>query len=356
MRTIRAVATASALTGALLLPAAAVGDTGIAVSKPYRLSPHVAPGEAYMGIRLLGSVELRVTRVDGIVLGGLSALAWDEDEARLYALSDRGAVFHLRPHFEAGLLARVDALAAFPLRDRRGEPLVGRRRDAEGLVVLGADNGRRGDSVLVASFERYPRILRFHPDGRFVDSLRLPDALTDVSRYASANKALESLVWLPGRGFLTAPERPLAGDGGGMVRLFALDGGHWLYPLAATPNASLVALEALPDGALLALERGHGLMYLPLIVTVRHTRIEWNAPGSLLTVTTLAVLDTSQGWSVDNFEGLARHRGRAFFMVSDDNFKELQKSLLVYFELTGPDDGPIPGNVPEFEPRQKTTD
>lgn len=345
-------ARAVALAGGLLLAAAAAGDADGDASRPYRLSPHVAPGQTYMGIRLLGSVELTARRVDGIALGELSGLAWDEDESRLYALSDNGALFHLRPYFEAGLLTRVEVPAAYRLRDLDGQPLEGLHGDAEGLVAQGTDNGVRGDSVLAASFERFPRILRFHPDGRYVDRVRLPEALADPRRYASPNKALESLTWLPRLGFLTAPERSLVDDADGIVSIFALDGRRWRYPLAATPNASLVALEALPDATLLALERGHGLMFLPLIITLRHTWIDPGASGARLPVTTLAVLDTSQGWSIDNFEGLAHHRGHAFFMVSDDNFNDLQKTLLVYFSLVAPDDPAIRGNVPEFEPRQ----
>jgi hypothetical protein len=345
---------ALALTGALLLAAGA--DLPGDVSRPYRLSPHVAPGESYMGIRLLGSVALARTPVDGHTLGGLSGLAWDEDESRLYALSDGGALFHLRPRFEDGRLAGVDALAAFALRDHAGRALRGRRGDAEGLVAQRTNNARAGDSVLTVSFERVPRILRFEPDGRFVASLPLPAQLRDPGRYADPNKALETLTWLAGPGFLTAPERPLPGDDAGIIGLFALDGRRWRYPLAATPNASLVDMAPLPDGSLLALERGHGLMFVPLVITLRHTRIDAEAPGTLVPVTTLAVLDSSQGWSVDNFEGLARHRGKSFFMVSDDNFNELQITLLVYFSLVSTGDAGNYGNVPDFEPRQKTTD
>ena len=48
----------------------------------------------------------------------------------------------------------------------------------------------------------------------------------------------------------------------------------------------------------------------------------------------IAVFDSSEGWNVDNFEGLTRHQGRRFFMVSDDNGKAIQRTLLVYFEVT----------------------
>lgn len=333
-------------------PASAAGGAG-PLSQPYRLSPHVAPGETTMGIRLLGSVELMPTTIAGLPLGGLSSLAWDRDESRLYALSDRGNLFSLRPMFDNGILVRVEALAAVALRDHHGRVLRGARADAEGLVLQRADNGKSGDSLLVVSFERHPRILRFRPDGRYVDKQELPAELRDASLYADPNRALEALTWLPGLGFLTAPERPLAGTGNETVRLFALDGRSWRYPLLATPNASLVDMEALPDGSLLTLERGHGLMFLPIVISLRRTRVTADNAGQRLPVSTIAILDSSQGWSVDNFEGLSRHQGAKFFMVSDDNFNALQKTLLVYFELAGMGNPATEGNPPDFELRQQ---
>lgn len=344
---------AAGLLGALATAPATASAEALDISQPYRLSPHVAPGEVYMGIRLLGSVVLTPASTAGLTLGGLSGLAWDEDESRLYALSDRGSVFHLRPHLANGHLVRVELLTAFALRDRRGRPLSGRRADAEGLVVRRANNAISGDSQLAVSFERHPRIMLFRPDGRYVDALRLPAALGDLGRYAEPNKALETLTWLPGLGFLTAPERPLTGSENGIVSLFALDGRSWRYPLLETPSASLVDMQALPDASLLALERGHGLMFLPIVISLRHTRVTAENAGERLAVTNLAVLDSSQGWSVDNFEGLARHRQLKFFMVSDDNFSALQKTLLVYFEPVGTDDAGFRGHSPEYEPGQQ---
>jgi hypothetical protein len=338
---------------ALMTPPATAAGGVISVSQPYRLSPHVAPGETTMGIRLLGSVELTPTSIAGLPLGGLSSLAWDQDESRLYALSDRGSLFHLRPIFDNGTLVRVQALTAFALRDRRGRVLQGRHADAEGLVLQHADNGEAGDSLLAVAFERHPRIVRFRPDGRYVDRLELPARLHDASRFSDPNKALEALTWLPGLGFLTAPERPLAGTDDGTVGLFALDGRSWRYPLLATPNASLVDMQALPDGSLLTLERGHGLMFLPIVISLRQTRVTADNTGRRLPVSTVAILDSSQGWSVDNFEGLSRHQDLKFFMVSDDNFNALQKTLLVYFELAGTGDPGSESNPPEFELRQQ---
>ncbi|NIU73112.1 MAG: esterase-like activity of phytase family protein, partial [Gammaproteobacteria bacterium] len=54
---------------------------------------------------------------------------------------------------------------------------------AEGLVLRGHRNGRRGDSVLTVSFERRPRLIQFTPEGRYVAAVPLPPALSDRRRY-----------------------------------------------------------------------------------------------------------------------------------------------------------------------------
>lgn len=350
------LAAAMAAMAAMVTTTSAAEDAGARiVSTPYRLSPHVAPGETFAGIRLLGSVALAPASMDGLILGGLSGVAWDADEGRLYALSDRGALFHLRPGFEGERLVRVELLAAHRLRDARGQPLAGARADAEDLVAQRADNGKRGDTLLTVAFERHPRVLQFTPEGRYRAELPLPDGLDDPHRYAAPNKSLEALVWLPGIGFVAGPERPLAGEGDGAVTLFSLDGrNRWSYPLLETPNASLVALERLPDGRVVALERGHGLMYVPIVIALRRTRLAHETHDGPLAVETLAVMDSSLGWSVDNFEGLARYRGRRLFLVSDDNFNELQRTLLVHLEILPGADTYRRGNLQDFELRQKT--
>ena len=69
----------------------------------------------------------------------------------------------------------------------------------------------------------------------------------------------------------------------------------------------------------------------------------------------IVILDTSQGWSVDNFEGLARHRGMKFFLVSDDNFKGIQRTLLVYLELLDEWGPAATDGMPEHELGQTST-
>jgi hypothetical protein len=315
------------------------GRAGAGIATPYPFSRDHQPGDTYMGVRLLGVLKLASVRVDGHLLTGLSALAWDDDEEILYALSDRGVLFHLWLRFdEQGLLADARALRAFALRDVRGKPLAGRRADSEGLVARNADNGVRGDSELLVSFERMPRVLRFTPAGEPVGALALPGPLRERANYRSANRMLESLAWHPRHGALSAPEQPFHDAADGQVPLHALGSRrHWRYPLAPEPNAGLTALEVLADGSLLTLERGYGVFFVPVITTLRRIRVLPARDGAVLDAETVARFSTGQGWALDNFEGLTRQIGSRILLVSDDNARAFQSTLLAAFELLDTD-------------------
>jgi hypothetical protein len=311
--------------------AAGAADKPPSIAAPVRLSDAPEADGAFMEVRLLGALRLASVERDGLYLTELSGLAWDRDEAVLYALSDRGAVFHLQPVLHAGRLVDVRLLAAHPLRGDDGTPLAGAWSDAEGLVPEHEADGERGNTTLLVSFEGRPRVVRFAPDGARLASLNLPPALSRADAYRDPNSALEALVRHPSLGLMTAPERPLAGEDGRGIPLCTLTGHCRTYPLAATPGSALTALETHPDGGLLALERAFVSLFRPLVISLRHVRLpEGTGPVS---VETLATFDTSRGWLVDNFEGLTRHEGRRYFMVSDDNGSPLQHTLLVYFEL-----------------------
>ena len=52
-------------------------------------------GKETLGIKPLGVVKLNTKSADGVHITGISALAWDEDEGVLYAVTDKGLVHHL---------------------------------------------------------------------------------------------------------------------------------------------------------------------------------------------------------------------------------------------------------------------
>lgn len=321
------------LTIGSLLTLSACGSSS-KVTQPVALAKHVANGEQYMGIRILGALHLSSQTVDGLTPSGLSGLAWDKQAQLLYAVSDRGNLFHLRPRFNNDLLVGVAFVAAYALRDAAGAPLKRPYNDAEGLAIRVKAEDKVEIGQLLVSFERKARVARYSSTGRWLGDEPLPDKLQDANNYASPNKALEAVTlnYEDKNKLLVAPERPMRGDLPSEAPIFASDGQFWRYPLFKAPNSAVVAMETLTDGSLLILERAFVSIQQPLIITLRRTALT-ASPETLLTVENMAVLDSSQQWRLDNFEGLAHHVDNYYFMVSDDNYRASQKTLLVYFEL-----------------------
>lgn len=304
---------------------------------PVPLSKRVADGDEYMGIRLLGTLRLPSDKVKGLTLAGISDLGWDDDEQILYALSDLGRVFHLRPLLQDQRLVDVEIINVYPLQDVKGKRLVKPWKDAEGLTLRNAANGIKGDSELIVCFEVKQRIRRYTSTGKRLGEYPLPPDLRNINDFVNPNISLEAITLHPQRGLLIAPEWPLKGGFRNEVRIYSgADGRHWRYPLYPAAGSALVAMEALADGSLITLERAFVSLTRPLVISLRRTSLP-ETPQLLnakpLAVDDIAVFSTSQGWLLDNFEGLTHHQDNRFFIVSDDNRSVLQSTLLVYFEL-----------------------
>ncbi|MCW8906780.1 MAG: esterase-like activity of phytase family protein [Sedimenticola sp.] len=294
------------------------------VGQPIRIADHVNSGDRFMGIQLLDSVALR----GDPALAELSGLAWDQDEQRLLAVSDRGLLLHLQPHFEAGRLVGVDLLQTYPLLNRRGLPLEGSWRDAEGLTLERAENGIRGDTHLLISFERQHRIERYRDNGRWLQTLPLPKPLRNIR--LRSNRGLESLTRHPQLGVVTAPELPPAGES---HFLASSQGRSWNF-VPQEENGSVVGMETLPNGDLLLLERAYTSIFSPWIISLGRIPL----PALLsdqrsIEIEPVARMDSSEGWLTQNMEGLARHGEQGFFMVSDDGNRPWAQTQLLYFRL-----------------------
>lgn len=300
----------------------------------YPLAEDYWLGERFMQIRLSGTLRLPLQTLDGLKVTELSGLAWDDDEQLLYAVSDRGNLYHLQVSLSQQRLQQATVLKALPLQDAQGKALQGGKRDSEGLSLRKANNGIRGDSELLVAFEIAPRVLRFNPQGQYLGVQKLPAALQDIKNYRSKNKSLESLTEHPHYGLLTAPEWPLRQLAKNRTRLYAVDS-FWEWDAYPAPNSAVVALEMLDAQRLLVMERAFTSVFKPLIISLREVHLTENCANGKgdCVVKNLAVLDNSQGWLIDNFEGLSHHQGRFFFMISDDNESPWQSTLLSYFEL-----------------------
>jgi hypothetical protein len=163
--------------------------------------------------------------------------------------------------------------------------------------------------------------------------LRLPKNIASEKRLRHRNKGLEALAWHPRHGLVTAPERPLKGAEKGVRTLYALSGKRWSYRPAKGDRSSITAIEILSDGNFLILEREYSGWSRPVIITLRKLYIRRCGGRRLCPSRILARFDSSDGWAVDNFEGLARVARDRFLMISDDNDNFFQKTILIYFEV-----------------------
>ncbi|MFL6647226.1 MAG: esterase-like activity of phytase family protein [Sulfurifustaceae bacterium] len=328
-----AVRTTALLVVSLLVAVSTAAQEPHAVNvKPVSLAENLAPGARVGRLRFLGMLEIPGAMYNGVRLSQLSDIAWDEATATLYAVSDKGVLFHLHPLIRDGFLVGLSISGAFPLRElKNGEPLRYKRADSEGIAIMRSGAADKNIELLV-SFERFPRVVRYRPDGYAVAEETLPSVLANPRSYTDENRMLESVCYDSRFGVLTMPETPLRNEGVGYDRLYSLSGRSWPYPLAA--GSRVVSLVCRGNGEVLVLENDFGTHFWRSSVAIKRIRLKDAAAGDApLAVQTLFTLDGGEGYQIDNFEGLAHHRGNRYFMVSDNNDFFLQRTLLLYFEL-----------------------
>ena len=302
------------------------------IGKHMEMSREYKTGDEFMGIRLLGTLDLSGLPIKGMAAHELSGIAWDEDDKILYAVSDKGYLLHLRPVFKKSILSNIELLDAYRLKNTKEGGI--KYPDSEGLDIVNGNNGIKGDAELIISFEIRPRIFRFTPKGKMLKKYKLPKTLNKINDYDYKNAALESLIIHPTLGILTAPQMPLRKSQKDLRSIHDLNGKVWRFKPQHKDHSSITDLEFSPDGSVLILERRYSNILAPIQSIIRKINLDKDDKSNAITPTeTIALFESAKGWNIDNFEGLARHKGNKYFMVSDDNNNLFQRTLLVYFEL-----------------------
>jgi len=279
--------------------------------------------------KVLGLVQLKQNAGPDFPLMEFSALAWDNDEQQLILLSDRGFIVHTKPEFEYDRFINLVFIAYHHLQDNKGNKLRHKSADSEGLALINADNGIQGDTELIISFERKPRIVQFSSTGKFIAKHSLNNPLSDIDNYAGANKALEAITIHNTFNIITGPERPLQVSNSNQLSLHTLNNESWQFTPDNEAYGSLVGLTTLPDNRLIALERIFSSVFAGVSNAIHLVTLN---QGSIR-AEKIASLDPSASYLNDNFEGITWHKKNHFFIISDDNDNFFQKSLLVYFEI-----------------------
>jgi hypothetical protein len=288
-------------------------------------------------LTFLGGFVLRSTDER---FGGLSGLALSADGTVLYAVSDYGyGVAVDLQHAADGRLTGFGDWNIHRLISLQGKPFRS-KADAEALV-------RDQDGALLVAFEGRPRLWRYPPATppftALPQALPLPAELSQAPR----NGGLEAVTRLPDGRLLLLTEEFANADG-------SLKG--WLIHennfsvLAYQPFKGFrpTDLAPLANGDVLVLERHYSILGGPAARLRRLPREHLRA-GAVLQGQEIMRLELPL--SVDNFEGLAVHEaapiGTILYLVTDDNYSALQRTLLLQFRL---DPSPMSLKPPETGP------
>lgn len=273
-----------------------------------------------------GGIALRSTHRR---FGGYSGLHVSADGRRLLAVSDRGSWLQMSLRYgKAGHLAGAADARIGPLREVNGVELRGKQGDAESLAVL------PDGSVLVA-FERQHRLRLYPASSNPLSEIPRAYATPPGVDSGPANGGIKTLVHV-GRGYLVAiSERQRAGPRA-LLGWVGVDGGWQRFSYVRSRGFSPAGATLLANGDVLVLERRFLLGRGNAIRLVRVSRRRI-APGRTITGREIARLQAPM--TVDNFEGISARPGGAgetlIYLLSDNNFNPLQRTLLLMFSLKG---------------------
>lgn len=271
-----------------------------------------------------GGISLRSTDPR---FGGFSGIHVSSDGTTLLAISDRGAWLRLRLTYDkGGRLAGAARGEMGALIGEDGKPLTGEQRDAEALAVL-------PDGDMLVGFERKHRILHYPeaspPFSKPPVLFPAPPGLEE----APSNGGLEALVHV-GRGFLVGiAERMTAG--GGALAAWVGRGGVWEpFGYVRRPGFRVTAAGLLPAGDLLVIEHRYSAASGSV---ARFVRVPRNAIAPRRRVEGRLLAEFAPPLTTENFEGVAIRRGTGpealIYVMSDDNFNPLQRTLLMMFAV-----------------------
>lgn len=271
----------------------------------------VTPSNLAEDVRLAGAWELRA---DDPEFGGLSGILIEGD--RLTAITDAGVWLTATLTGEGAGLGLNEARMS-PMRLPDGRPIEEGGADAEGLARL-------LDGRLVVSFERDHRVAVHVGAGR-LSLLAQPRAFEALQ----FNAGLEALATLADGAIMAIGEGRVAGR----FPMFRIepDGSVLQNTLSATDRHEMTGADIVADGAVYVVMRHFSRL------TGVSIRVRAYAPGSdglpdpAVPPTELAAFGPFSG--IDNMEAIAavpRADGATdLWIVSDDNFSALQRTLLV---------------------------
>ena len=271
-------------------------------------------------MKILDAKVLTFNKYEKNVFAEISGLAYDKRDDILYAVSDHGALFHLKLTLSGKKIEDIRLIDSYPLHNKKDKRYKKSKRDSEGLSLY------KGD--LLVSFERHPRIILFNKKGKRIKKIKIDSDLKNIDDYQGENSALEAVTYHRDHGIITAPERPLRGHDKKNHILYGKNS-KWKFHA----SGAITALEVMPDGNILVLERHFDKKTKHRVITLQTVNIHKCKENRLCPSTVLAQLDSYKGWTLDNFEGLTHLYDNLYLMISDDNHSKKQRTIAVLFEI-----------------------
>ena len=259
--------------------------------------------------------------------GGLSGLAVTGNGERLYAISDRGYWLSASMrHNGEGRLTVLEGWEIGTLLTPEGAPVSGLQTDAESLM-------QDRDGSFIVSFEQEHRLWRYPASAApFKGPSQTVPTPRELSQ-APNNGGIEALTVLrDGRIFAIAEEYE---NPDGTLKAWLMDEDRFAA-LSYFSSAGFrpTDMTTLANGDLLVLERRHSLLggWGARVQRIARDSVR---PGARLRGEEIARIVPPL--PVDNYEGIAvreKEGGETFvYLVSDDNYSPLQRTLLLQFRL-----------------------
>ena len=268
--------------------------------------------------------------------GGWSALEVTPDGTRLLALSDQGAWLTAGLAYDGDdALAGLGAAMIAPMLGVDGEllrPGAG-EADAEGLAPLGG-------GAYAVSFEREHRVLRYAlgEDWSAIETATPePWAAPPGLDRLRANAGLEALAPTSDPASLwAAVEDPIV-DGQPHTVWRLSENDAQARSVRVEPGFGLTALARRPEGGLIAIQRfwSRDIGNRVRILALDEDAFSENGPVDLAGGPKL-LAELTPDMTVDNIEGAAValiEEEARLFLISDDNFNDAQRTLLLSFRF-----------------------
>jgi hypothetical protein len=353
----RLIATTSVALLAVAGLAAPAGAHPVA-AHPVAAQPAKKPATCPPGATATGySDGLDKLVVDGVTLGGLSDIAWDEKTGSWASTVDNHGTDPSRIWFYRDPAQPAVTGDPLVLKKPDGTPYDGATADNEGLAVL-------PDGDFLVSSETEPSIRIFGRDGVQKSSLPVPArfAVTPAGQ-ATANATLEGLTIDPaGRRIVAAMEGALSGDTDATLHRFLVydkdargkwrltkeiayraEAGLRVPEVAAYGRDSLLVMEAafstttgntIDLYAVRGLTRAADVTGIVDLASAPALAVSKTLVSHLVSCPTLGApsREPQANPLMDNYEGMAVTPGRrshTVTLISDDNFSATQFTRLL---------------------------